>query len=61
MLAEIRALREDFRRHTEETASRFEAVDRRFEELIREMRGIRLEVAALSGRLGYGLERIVTA
>lgn len=52
MLAEIRALREDFSHHAEETA-------RRFEELVREMRGIRLEVAALSGRLGYGLEHIV--
>lgn len=59
MLAEIRALREDFSRHAEETARRFEAVDRRFEELIRETRGIRLEVATLSGRLGYGLEHIV--
>jgi hypothetical protein len=66
MLEEVRALREDFRRHAEETARRFEAMDRRFEavdhrfeELIREMRGIRLEVSALSGRLGYGLERIV--
>jgi hypothetical protein len=73
MLAEIRTLREDFRRFAEETARRFEgmdrrfeavdrrfeAVDRRFEEMIREMRGIRLEVSALSGRLGYGLERIV--
>lgn len=66
MLAEIRALREDFRRHAEETARRFEAVDRRFEavdrrfeELIHEMRSIRLEVSVLSGRLGYGLERIV--
>lgn len=66
MVGEIRALREDFRRHAEETARRFEAMDRRFEaidhrfeELIREIRGIRLEVSALSGRLGYGLERIV--
>jgi len=80
LLAEIRALREDFRRHAEETARRFEAidrrfeaiterfeavdrrfeaVDRRFEELIRELRGIRLEVSALSGRLGHGLEHIV--
>jgi len=66
MLAEIRSFREDFRRHAQETASRFEAVDRRFEavdrrfeELIREIRGIRLEVSALSGRLGYGLEGIV--
>lgn len=73
MLAEIRALREDFRRFAEETARRFEAIDRRFEamdkrfealdrrfeELIRDMRGIRLELSALSGRLGHGLERIV--
>ncbi len=73
ILTEIRALREDFSRHAEETARRFEAVDRRFEavdrrfeavdrrfeELVREMRGIRLEVATLSGRLGYGLEHIV--
>jgi len=87
MLAEIRMLREDFRRHAEETAlrfeamdrrfeamdrrfeaidrrfeaidRRFEAIDRRFEAMIQEMRGIRLEVSALSGRLGYGLERIV--
>ena len=66
MLAEVRALREDFRRFVEETAQhfkeidrRFEAVDRRFEELIKEMRGMRLEVSALSGRLGHGLEKIV--
>jgi hypothetical protein len=73
MLAEVRGLREDFRRFTGDTARRFEemdrrfeavdrrfeAVDRRFEELIKEMRGIRLEVSALSGRLGHGLERIV--
>ncbi len=66
MLAEVRALREDFRRFAEETArrfeaidQRFEAVDRRFEELIRDVRGIRLELSALSGRLGFGLERIV--
>lgn len=38
---------------------RLEAVDRRFEELIRELRGLRLEVSALSGRLGYSLEDIV--
>lgn len=66
MLAEVRALREDFRRFADETARRFEAVDRRFEavdrrfdELIREMRGMRLEISALSGRLGHGLEKIV--
>ena len=59
MLAEIRRLREDFRRFAEETARRFEEMDRRFEEVIREMRSIRLEVSALSGRLGYGLEYIV--
>lgn len=58
MPAEIRVLRDDFRRHAEETARRFEAIDRQFEELVREIRGIRLEVATLSGRLGYGLERI---
>ncbi|HXH13447.1 MAG TPA: hypothetical protein VNP04_27190 [Alphaproteobacteria bacterium] len=46
-------------RRFEAVDRRFEAVDRRFEELIREMRGVRLEVSALSGRLGYGLERIV--
>jgi hypothetical protein len=66
LLDEVRGLREDFRRHAEETAARFEAmdrrfeaVDRRFEALIREMREIRLEVSALSGRLGHGLEHIV--
>jgi hypothetical protein len=66
MLGELRALREDFRRHAEETDRRFEAidrrfetVDRRFEALIQEMRGMRLEISALSGRLGYGLETIV--
>lgn len=59
MLAEVRALREDFRRFAEETAARFKAMDRRFEEVIREMRGIRLELSALSGRLGHGLEHIV--
>ena len=73
ILGEIRSLREDFRRFAEDTARRFEAVDRRFEAidrrfeavdrrfegLIQEMRGIRLEVSALSGRLGFGLEGIV--
>jgi hypothetical protein len=87
MLGEVRGLREDFRRFAEETAGRFEAidrrfeaidrrfeavdrrfeavdrrfeaVDRRFEALIAEMRGMRLELSALSGRLGHGLERIV--
>jgi hypothetical protein len=56
---EIRALREDFQRFAEETARRFEAVDWRFEGVIKEMRGIRLELSALSGRLGHGLEHIV--
>jgi hypothetical protein len=66
MVGEIRLLREDFRRFSEAVDRRFEAVDQRFEAvdqrfevLIREMRGMRLEVSALSGRLGYGLETIV--
>ncbi len=46
-------------RRFEAVDHRFEAVDRRFEALIRELRGIRLEVSAMSGRLGYGLEQIV--
>jgi hypothetical protein len=73
MVAELRALREDFRRFAEETIRRFEAVDRRFEEIVQEirdmrvemrdmrveMRDVRVEVSALSGRLGHGLEHLV--
>lgn len=59
VLAEIRALREDFQRFAEETGRRFEAIDRRFEALIGQMRSMRVEISALSGRLGYGLETLV--
>jgi hypothetical protein len=118
VLEEVRALRADFRRHAEETAARFAALERELEERFaalqrelddrftasqreldsrfaalqrelddrftasqreldsrfaalqrelddrftagqRELRELRLEVSALSGRLGYGLERIV--
>jgi len=85
VLEEVRALRADFRRHAEETAARFAALERELEDRFaalqreldsrfaalqrelddrftagqRELRELRLEVSALSGRLGYGLERIV--
>jgi len=66
MLAEVRTLREDFRRFTEETArrfdgmdQRFDGMDQRFDGMDQQMRGMRLEISALSGRLGHGLERIV--
>ncbi len=69
-VAELRALREDFNRFVQEAVHRFEAVDRRFEELrtdmdrrfeavIGELRTQRLHLARLSGRLGYGLEYLV--
>ncbi len=37
LLDEVRVLREDFRRHADETAARFAAMDRRFEELRADM------------------------
>jgi hypothetical protein len=45
------------------TNQRFEEMNRtmnqRFEELIRSQREVRLEVSALGGRIGYGLEEII--
>jgi hypothetical protein len=46
-------------RRFEAVDRRFEAVDRRFEGVIQELRSMRLEISALSGRPGYGLETIV--
>ncbi len=40
MLAEIRTLREDFRRFAEETARRFEEMDRRFEAVDRRFEAV---------------------
>ena len=58
-LAELRALREDFNRFAEEAVRRFEAMDRRFEAIISELRTQRLHLSRLSGRLGHGLEYLV--
>jgi hypothetical protein len=58
MVAEVRALREDFRRFAEETARRFEAVDRRFEavdrrfeEIIEEIRRIWAEIREMRAEM----------
>ncbi|MFQ5830571.1 MAG: hypothetical protein ACE5JD_15675 [Candidatus Methylomirabilia bacterium] len=58
-IAELRALREDFNRFAEEALRRFEALDRRFEAIIGELRTQRLHLSRLSGRLGHGLEYLV--
>lgn len=74
VLEEIRKLREDSNRwfeevnrtmnqRFEEVNQRFEEVNRtmnqRFEEMYRSQREVRLEVSALGGRIGYGLEEII--
>jgi len=58
-LVELRALREDFNRFAQEALRRFEAMDRRFEAIIGELRTQRLHLSRLSGRLGHGLEYLV--
>jgi len=67
VLEEIRKLREDSNRRFEEMNrtmnQRFEEMNRtmnqRFEEMYRSQREVRLEVSALGGRIGYGLEEII--
>ncbi|PXF56686.1 MAG: hypothetical protein C4B59_16495 [Candidatus Methanogaster sp.] len=43
----------------EEVNRRFEEMDTRFEVMYRSQREVRLEVSALGGRIGYGLEEII--
>jgi len=67
VLEEIRKLREDSNRRFEDMNrtmnQRFEDMNRtmnqRFEEMYRSQREVRLEVSALGGRIGYGLEEII--
>jgi hypothetical protein len=72
LLQEIRALRVDMDRRFEELRvamdrrfeamdRRFEAVDRRFEAVLASLRSLQLEVSALGGRVGRGLEHLVRA
>ncbi len=67
VLEEIRKLREDSNQRFEEMNltmnQRFEemnlTMNQRFEEMYRNQREVRLEVSALGGRVGYGLENII--
>jgi hypothetical protein len=70
VLEEVRALREDTNRRFEETNQRIEALredtNRRFEEVNRrfdhqddQIYQIRLELSAISGRLGRGMEEVI--
>ena len=74
VLEEIRKLREDSNQRFEAMNQRFEAMNltmnqrfeemnltmnQRFEEMYRNQREVRLEVSALGGRVGYGLENII--
>ena len=63
VLEEIRKLREDSNRRFEKMDQRFEemncTMNQRFEEMYRSQREVRLEVSALGGRIGYGLEEII--
>jgi hypothetical protein len=63
ILEEIRTLRDDSNQRFKEMDKRFETMNRtmnqRFEEIIRSQREVRLEVSALGGRTGYGLEEII--
>ena len=67
VLEEIRKLREDSNQRFEEMNltmdRRFEemnlTMNQRFEEMYRNQREVRLEVSALGGRVGYGLENII--
>jgi len=56
VLEEIRKLREDSNRRFEEMNR---TMNQRFEEMYRSQREVRLEVSALGGRIGYGLEEII--
>ena len=66
VLRELRAFREEtaqrfeaMDRRFEAVDQRFEAIDRRFEAVIAELREQRLHLAALGGRVGRGLESVV--
>ena len=59
ILEEIKKLREDGNRQLEEMNQRFERVDQRFDEMARGQREIQLNVSALGGRVGRGLEEII--
>ena len=59
ILKEIKKLREDGNRQFEEINQRFEKIDQRFEEVIHGQKEIKLEVSALGGRVGRGLEEII--
>lgn len=49
----------ELKQHREDTNRRFEAVNSRLDEHTAALRELRLEVSALSGRLGHGVEDIV--
>jgi len=59
VLRELRAFREETAQRFEAMDRRFEAIDRRFEGVIAELREQRLHLAALGGRVGRGLESVV--
>lgn len=62
ILEEIRTLRDDSNQRFREMDKRFEVMNQtmneRFEDISRSQREVRLEVSALGGRVGYGLEII---
>ena len=55
----IETLREDTNRRFEEVNRRFEEVNRRFDYQDDQIHQIRLELSALSGRLGRGMEEVI--
>lgn len=63
ILEEIRTLRDDSNQRFREMDKRFEVMNQtmneRFEDISRSQREVRLEVSALGGRVGYGLEEII--
>ena len=63
ILEEIRTLRDDNNQRFREMDKRFEVMNQtmneRFEDISRSQREVRLEVSALGGRVGYGLEEII--
>jgi hypothetical protein len=65
VLRELRAFREETGRGLAELRAdmdrRFEAVDRRFEAMLAELRHQRLMVSTLGLRVGFGIERLVKA
>ncbi|HWP47457.1 MAG TPA: DUF3782 domain-containing protein [Candidatus Limnocylindrales bacterium] len=55
----IEALREDTNRRFEEVNRRFEEMNRRFDHQDDQIHQIRLELSAISGRLGRGMEEVI--